>query len=69
MLLVSIVYADRVAVMLKGRLIAEGPLEKVFAPPYHPYTELLLSSVPEMDTHWLDGVLAKRVRQGASAPS
>jgi len=61
--------ADRVAVMLKGRLIAEGPLEKVFAPPYHPYTELLLSSVPEMDTHWLDGVLAKRVRQGASAPS
>jgi len=61
--------ADRVAVMLKGRLIAEGPLEKVFAPPYHPYTELLLSSVPEMDTHWLDGVLAKRVKQGASAPS
>ncbi len=61
--------ADRVAVMLKGRLIAEGPLEKVFAPPYHPYTELLLSSVPEMDTHWLDGVLAKRVKQGVSAPS
>jgi hypothetical protein len=25
--------------------------------------------VPEMDTHWLDGVLAKRVKQGASAPS
>ena len=61
--------ADRVAVMLKGRLIAEGPLETVFAPPYHPYTELLLSSVPEMDTHWLDGVLAKRVKQEASAPS
>ncbi len=61
--------ADRVAVMLKGRLIAEGPLEKVFAPPYHPYTELLLSSVPEMDTHWLDGVLAKRVKQVVSAPS
>jgi peptide/nickel transport system ATP-binding protein len=54
--------ADRVAVMLKGRLIAEGPLEKVFAPPYHPYTELLLSSVPEMDTHWLDGVLAERAK-------
>ena len=69
MLLVSIVYADRVAVMLKGRLIAEGPLERVFAPPYHPYAELLLSLVPEMDACWLDGVLAKRVRQGASAPS
>jgi hypothetical protein len=33
--------------MLKGRLVAEGPLEQIFAPPYHPYTELLLS-VPEM---------------------
>jgi peptide/nickel transport system ATP-binding protein len=56
--------SDRVAVMLKGRLVAEGPREKVFAPPYHPYTELLLSSVPEMDTHWLDRVLAKRRQQG-----
>src|SRR5439155_24611823 len=55
--------ADRVAVMLKGRLVAEGPLEQIFAPPYHPYTELLLSSVPEMDTHWLDGVLADRSRR------
>ena len=56
--------SDRVAVMLKGRVVAEGPREKVFAPPYHPYTELLLSSVPEMDTHWLDRVLAKRRKQG-----
>jgi peptide/nickel transport system ATP-binding protein len=52
--------ADRVAVMLKGRLIAEGPREQVFAPPYHPYTKLLLSSVPEMRLDWLDGVLAER---------
>ena len=56
--------ADRVAVMLKGRLIAEGPLAKIFAPPYHPYTELLLSSVPEMDTHWLDHLLARRAKTG-----
>jgi peptide/nickel transport system ATP-binding protein len=55
--------ADRVAVMLKGQLVAEGPLEQIFAPPYHPYTELLLSSVPEMDTRWLDGVLADRSRR------
>jgi ABC-type glutathione transport system ATPase component len=58
--------ADRVAVMLKGRLIVEGPLEKVFAPPFHPYTELLLSSVPEMDIHWLDRVLASRLELGRS---
>jgi hypothetical protein len=37
--------ADWVAVMLKGSLVAEGPLETVFQPPYHPYTKLLLSSV------------------------
>jgi len=59
--------ADRVAVMLKGRLVAEGPREQVFAPPYHPYTKLLLSSVPEMDTHWLDGVLAERAQIRAAA--
>ena len=54
--------ADRVAVMLKGRFVAEGPSEQVFAPPYHPYTELLLSSVPKMATNWLDEVLAVRAR-------
>jgi peptide/nickel transport system ATP-binding protein len=59
--------ADRVAVMLKGRLIAEGPCEQVFSPPFDPYTELLLSSVPEMDTHWLDRVLAKRRAKAALA--
>ena len=59
--------ADRVAVMLKGRIVAEGPREKVFAPPYHPYTELLLSSVPEMETTWLDGVLADRAKLRAAA--
>lgn len=63
--------ADRVAVMLKGQIVAEGPREKVFVPPYHPYTELLLSSVPEMRLDWLDGVLAERARMrkvAASAP-
>ena len=32
----------------------------IFAPPYHPYTELLLSAVPEMRPEWLDEVLARR---------
>jgi peptide/nickel transport system ATP-binding protein len=59
--------ADRVAVMLKGRLVAEGAIEKVFAPPYHPYTELLLSSVPEMELDWLDGVLANRAKLRAAS--
>jgi len=52
--------AHRTAVMLKGEIIAQGPTAEIFAPPFHPYTEKLLSSVPEMRTDWLDEVLAKR---------
>ncbi len=53
--------AHRTAVMLKGEIIAQGPTAEIFAPPFHPYTEKLLSSVPEMRTDWLDDVLAKRM--------
>ena len=52
--------ANKVVVMLRGRTVASGDTASVFAPPYHPYTELLLSSVPEMRPDWLDGVLARR---------
>ena len=52
--------AHRTAVMFKGKLIAEGPTQAVFAPPYHPYTEKLIASVPELRTDWLDEVLSKR---------
>jgi peptide/nickel transport system ATP-binding protein len=52
--------AHRTAVMLKGEIIAQGPTAQIFAPPFHPYTEKLISSVPDMDTTWLDHVLAAR---------
>jgi peptide/nickel transport system ATP-binding protein len=38
--------ADRIAVMYRGALIELGPTESVLRPPYHPYTEALLSAVP-----------------------
>ena len=38
--------ADRIAVMYHGTIVEEGPAGAVLHPPYHPYTELLLSSVP-----------------------
>jgi len=41
--------ADEVIVMLEGRVVEQGPKDEIFAPPYHEYTDLLLSSVPEMD--------------------
>ncbi len=38
--------ADRVAVMYSGRICEVGPTDAVLSPPYHPYTEALLSAVP-----------------------
>ena len=52
--------ADEVAVLENGRIVALGPLSKVFAPPLHPYTQLLLSSVPQMRTDWLTDILSAR---------
>jgi len=41
--------ADTVAVMYLGTIAEVGRVEQVFAPPYHPYTEALLSAVPVPD--------------------
>jgi len=56
--------SDEIVVMLKGRIVEQGIKKDVLAPPHHEYTELLLSSVPEMDPDWLDGVLEMRKRKG-----
>jgi peptide/nickel transport system ATP-binding protein len=56
--------SDEMVVMLKGRIVEQGVKQKVLDPPYHEYTELLLSSVPEMDPDWLDNVLEERKRKG-----
>ena len=40
--------SDRIAVMYLGRIVEVGPTEQVFNNPSHPYTKLLLSSVPKM---------------------
>ncbi len=40
--------ADRVAVMYRGAIVEEGPVAEVLSPPYHPYTEALLSAIPEV---------------------
>ncbi|PKB88838.1 ABC transporter [Ewingella americana] len=52
--------AHQVAVMYQGNIVASGDTRLVFSPPMHPYTEKLLTSVPEMRTDWLDDVLALR---------
>lgn len=60
--------ADEIVVLQAGRVIEQGDRESILAPPYHPYTELLLSSVPEMDPAWLDNLLASRAGRAGSLP-
>jgi len=56
--------SDEIVVMLQGKIVEQGPKKKVLEPPYHEYTELLLSSVPEMDPDWLDTILKIRKEKG-----
>ncbi|WP_417516035.1 dipeptide ABC transporter ATP-binding protein [Minwuia sp.] len=42
--------ADRVVVMYLGHIVEQGTTDDIFSPPYHPYTEALLSAIPIADT-------------------
>ncbi|WP_418285897.1 ABC transporter ATP-binding protein [Halorubrum sp. DTA46] len=44
--------SDRIAVMYLGEIAEVGPTRDVFEPPYHPYSEALLSAIPEPDPLW-----------------
>jgi peptide/nickel transport system ATP-binding protein len=57
--------ADRVVVMYLGQIMEQGATEEIFAPPYHPYTEALLSAVPIADTR----VEKKRIILEGALPS
>ena len=52
--------SDEIVVMHKGKVVQQGLKSHVLNPPYPPYTELLLSSVPEMDPDWLTNLLKER---------
>ena len=53
--------SDEIVVMYQGKVIEQGLKSKILNPPYPDYTELLLSSVPEMDPDWLTNLLSKRI--------
>jgi ABC-type oligopeptide transport system ATPase subunit len=46
--------SDRTMIMRKGAVVEMGPTERVFGNPLHPYTKMLLSSVPQLHTKWKD---------------
>jgi len=52
--------ADEVVVMKEGKVVEQGPKDVMFTPPHHAYTDLLLSSVPEMDPDWLTQLVKER---------
>ncbi len=57
--------ADSIAVMYQGEVVRYGPKSEVLAPPFDDYTDLLLSSVPEMRLGWLEEVIANRKMESA----
>ena len=56
--------SDRIAVLYLGRIMEMGTAETVFNGPHHPYTEALVSSVPD-----IEGVQRVRIRLGGEVPS
>ena len=57
--------ADSIAVMYQGRVQRYGTKSEVLTPPFDDYTDLLLSSVPEMKLGWLEDVIAHRKMESA----
>jgi len=52
--------SDEIVVMYQGKVVEQGLKTEIMTPPYPEYTQLLLSSVPEMDPDWLTGLLKAR---------
>lgn len=57
--------ADSIAVMYQGKVVRYGSKTDVLTPPFDDYTDLLLSSVPNMKLGWLEDVLAHRKMESA----
>ena len=57
--------ADSIAVMYQGEVVRYGTKSQVLSPPFDDYTDLLLSSVPEMKIGWLEETIAHRKMESA----
>ncbi|MCS7282031.1 MAG: ABC transporter ATP-binding protein [Anaerolineae bacterium] len=52
--------SDRAVILYRGRIAEMGPTDKVYNRPLHPYTEMLMESVPRLDRKWEEGVRMER---------
>ncbi|MER8436857.1 ABC transporter ATP-binding protein [Mesorhizobium sp. M1312] len=57
--------ADAMLVMYRGEVVRYGPKDQVLRPPFDPYTELLLASVPKTEVGWLDEAIRSRRMESA----
>ena len=57
--------ADSIAVMYRGAVVRYGSKSQVLTPPFDDYTDLLLSSVPEMELGWLEKAIKGRRMESA----
>ena len=53
-------FSDRIVVLYAGRVVEQGTTDQVLNPPYHPYTRLLITSVPELRIGWLEDTMETR---------
>ena len=56
-------FADEIVVLYAGRVVEQGSADQVLSPPYHPYTRLLISSVPELRVGWLEETMQTQEAQ------
>ena len=56
-------FADEIVVLYAGRVVEKGTTDYVLSPPYHPYTRLLISSVPELRVGWLEETMQTQEAQ------
>ena len=56
-------FADEIVVLYAGRVVERGPTDRVLSPPHHPYTALLIASVPELRVGWMEKMMASSTAQ------
>jgi peptide/nickel transport system ATP-binding protein len=50
-------FADELVVLYAGSIVEQGTINRVLSPPFHPYTRLLISSIPELHVGWLEKII------------
>lgn len=58
---------DEVMILYAGQAVEQGDRSALLASPRHPYTDLLIASVPELRTGWLDGIAASQPQEASDA--